>query len=63
MTQPATDVLTVTLTPFDRERLDALAAHFAAASPDLPVPTAEQVIRIALNELHRDRCPPLPAIA
>lgn len=53
--QNANTTLACTLTPFDRDRLDELAAYFAAVNPDIPVPQPEEIVRIAIDELHRLR--------
>ena len=57
------DALTVTLTAFDRDRLDALAEYFQRANPELPPASDSMVVRMAIDELHRARIRDVPDVA
>ena len=51
----ANDSVTVVLTEYDAGRMNALTQHFKRVSPDLPPPSPEVILLMALDELHLQR--------
>ena len=48
-------VVEVALTGYDRERMESLQAYFQRTIPDVPAPAPALILRMGLEELHRQR--------